>query len=196
MPSIDVVLESQEVVVLGGPSNVEIQLDTGATGTRGSLAYAGAGLPSSSTIPNYSSILPGDLYVNTAPGANYSWLYQYLIKPGGGTWEPILQLNPALFHAVYEVAFVSGTATISIPVNNIAAGSTGLTADNFAVVCTFENVNPISFSISSKSVSGSPSNLVLEISALEYSSGSWIDFVSSSAKVALFIRVISGTTTP
>ena len=196
MPSIDVVLESQEVVVLGGPSNIEVQLDTGATGTRGSLAYAGAGLPSSSTIPNYSSILPGDLYVNTAPGVNYSWLYQYLVKPGGNTWEPILQLNPALFHAVYEVSFVSGIATISIPVSSIAAGSTALTADNFAVVCTFENVNPISFSISSKSVSGSPSNLVLEISALEYSSASWIDFVSSDAKVALFIRVISGTTTP
>ena len=196
MPSIDIILESQEVVVLGGPSNVEVQLDTGATGTRGSLAYAGAGLPSSSTIPNYSSILPGDLYVNTAPGANYSWLYQYLVKPAGNTWEPILQLNPALFHAVYEVAFVSGAATISIPVNSIAAGSTGLTADNFAVVCTFENVNPISFSISSKSVSGSPSNLVLEISALEYSSGSWVDFVNSNAKIALFIRVISGTTTP
>jgi hypothetical protein len=193
MPSIDVILESENVVALGGPTSIELQLDTGATGQRGSLAYIGAGLPSSSTIPNYSSILPGDLYINTAPGANYSWLYQYLVKPGGNTWEPILQLNPALYNAVHQVAFTAGTATISIPLSNITSNSTGLTLDNFAVNITFEHANPIAASISGKQITSG--NLVLTIKALEYYSASWIDYVDSSAFVAVSARVIGGTTT-
>ena len=83
MPSIDVILEDPTITVLGGPSNIEVQLDTGATGQRGTQTYIGAGMPSSSTIPNYSLILPGDLYINSSPGVNYSWLYQYVVKPAG-----------------------------------------------------------------------------------------------------------------
>lgn len=189
MPSIDVILESQEVVVLGGPSTVELQLDTGATGQRGSTTYVGTGLPSQSTIPNYSSILPGDLYINTSPGPNYSWMYQYLVKPGGNTWEPILQLNPTLYNAVYEVAFSSGTATISIPISSITTSTAALSADNFAIGFVFENENPVAGSISSKSVVSG--NLVIEITAVEYSSGTWSAYTDSSAKVFISARVIS-----
>lgn len=192
MPSIDVILESQEVVVLGGPATVELQLDTGATGQRGSTTYVGTGLPSQTTIPNYSSILPGDLYINTSPGPNYSWMYQYLVKPGGNTWEPILQLNPSLYNAVYEVAFASGTATISIPISSITTSTASLSADNFAVAFVFENANPIAASIASKSVVSG--NLVLGLTAVEYSSGTWSTYTDSSARVSISVRVISSVT--
>lgn len=192
MPSIDVILESQDVVVLGGPTSIEVQLDTGATGQRGSLAYVGSGVPSSSTIPNYSSILPGDLYINAAPGSNYSWLYQYLVKPGGNTWEPILQLNPSLYNAVHEISFTAGEAVVSIPIANITSNSTGLTAENFAINLTFENANPIAASISNKQITSG--NLVITIQAAEYASSAWTAYDDSVSNVAISIRVIAGTT--
>lgn len=192
MASIDVILEQLDLVVLGGPSQIELQLDTGATGQRGSMTYVGSGLPSSSTIPNYSLILPGDLYVNSAPGVNYSWLYQYIVKPGGNTWEPILQLNPSLYNAIHQVAFVAGAATISIPLGNITSNYSTLTVDNFSINIDFENINPISFSISSKQII--TGNLVFVVNAVEYASSVWSAYVDSSSNLSVSVRVVSGIT--
>lgn len=192
MPSIDVILEQPDLVVLGGPTAIELQLDTGATGTRGSLIYVGAGLPSSSTIPNYSSILPGDLYINVAQGSNYSWLYQYLVKPSGSTWEPILSLNPSLYNAVYEVEYVAGEATIAIPIANISSTTTSLTADNFAVGFSYENVNPVAGSLKSKQIDSG--NLVLTFTAVEFDGTNWSSFVDSAVRMFLSIRIISAIT--
>lgn len=191
MANIDVILESPQVVVLGGPSNVQVQLDTGATGQRGSTTYIGSGLPSSSTIPNYSLILPGDLYINVAPGVNYSWLYQYLVKPGGNNWEPILSLNPALYNAVYEISFIAGEATLSIPVLNITTTSTGLNSDNFAITFNFENLHPISASLKSKNLTSG--NLVLVFTAAEFDGSSWSALVDASVRISISVRVIAGT---
>lgn len=190
MPSIDVILESQEIVVLGGPSNIEVQLDTGATGQRGSTTYVGTGLPSSATIPNYSSVLPGDLYINTSPGANYSWMYQYLVKPGGNTWEPILQLNPSLYHSVHEVAFTDGVGSVTIPISNITTSQAAFTPENFAVGFVFENENPVAGAISAKSIS--LGNLVINFTAAELSAGSWVNYSDAGARVFVTVRVITG----
>ena len=191
MPSIDVILEDPSITVLGGPSEIQVQLDTGATGQRGTQTYIGAGLPSSSTIPNYSTILPGDLYINSSPGTNYSWLYQYVVKPAGNTWEPVLQLNPSLYNAVYDVNFVAGEATVSIPISNITTTTATLTSDNFAVDFNIENINPVATSLKTKTVSSG--NLSLTISAVEYDGTSWSDFVSTTCKLHVSVRVISGT---
>jgi hypothetical protein len=191
VPSIDVILESPELVVLGGPASIEVQLDTGATGQRGSTSYVGAGLPSSSTIPNYSSILPGDLYINASPGPNYSWLYQYLVKPGGNNWEPILSLNPALYNAVYEVSFVAGEATVSIPVSTITTTTTTLTSDNFAITFNFENLHPIAGSLKTKTLTSG--NLILVFTAAEFTSSTWAALVDASVKMSIGVRVIAGS---
>lgn len=192
MPNIDVILEDSSIAVLGGPSNIEVQLDTGATGQRGTQTYVGAGLPNSTTIPNYSSILPGDLYINISPGVNYSWMYQYIAKPSGPTWEPILQFNPAIYNALYDVAFVAGETTITIPIVNIATTTATLVAANFAANFDIEHGNPIAASIKSKTVSSG--NLIVNIVAAEYDGTDWSDFVSSSTKVSLSVRIISGIT--
>lgn len=191
MPSIDVILDSPQIVLLGGPTRVDVQLDTGATGQRGSTTYVGAGLPSSSTIPNYSLILPGDLYVNVSPGVNYSWLYQYIVKPGGNTWEPILSLNPALYNAVYEVSFVAGEGMITVPVSNITSTTTTLTADNFATTFVFEHSSPIASSLKSKTLTSG--NLILVFTAAEFNGSSWSALVDSSIRLSLSVRVIAGS---
>lgn len=189
MTNIEVILNDPDLVVLGGPSSVALQVDVGATGQRGSLIYANAGLPSALTIPNYDSILPGDLYINIESGPNYSWVYQYLVKPGGNTWEAIVSLNPAIYNAIHDVAFVAGSATFSIPLTDITATTTGLTADNFAIDCAFENADPVVSSVSSKAVSAG--NLVFTVTAASWNGSTWAAYVDATAVVAVSIKVVS-----
>lgn len=190
--SVEVLVNAADITVLGPPTQLDVQLDVGPRGQRGSQIYVGSGLPSSSTIANYSSVLPGDLYINTSPGANYSYLYQLVVRPAGNEWIPVLSISPAIYRALFEVEFVAGSAEISIPISSITTATTAFTVNNFAVEFSFEHSDPISASISSKSIVSS--NLVLNFSAVEWNGTSWQDLVANPIKMALSINVISGTT--
>jgi hypothetical protein len=190
--SIDVLVDAANITVLGPPNRLDVQLDVGPRGQRGSQIYVGSGLPSSSTIANYSSVLPGDLYINTAPGVNYSYLYQLVVRPAGNEWIPVLQIQPAIYRALFEVEFVAGQAEISIPISNITTATTAFTINNFAVEFSFEHDNPVSASISSKSIVSN--QLVLVFSAVEWDGSSWANLVADPIKMGLSINVVTGST--
>ena len=190
--SIDVLVDAANITVLGPPNRLDVQLDVGPRGQRGSQIYVGSGLPSSSTIANYSSVLPGDLYINVAPGANYSYLYQFVVQPAGNQWVEVLRVEPAIYRALFEVEFVAGQAEISIPISSITTATAAYTINNFAVEFSFEHPNPVSASISSKAVSSS--NLVLDFSAVEWNGTSWVDLVADPVKMALSVNVVAGST--
>jgi hypothetical protein len=190
--SIDVLVDAANITVLGPPNRLDVQLDVGPRGQRGSQIYVGSGLPSSSTIANYSSVLPGDLYINVAPGANYSYLYQFLARPAGNVWEEVLQIQPAIYRALFEVEFVAGAAEISIPISNITTATASYTINNFAVEFSFEHDNPVSASISGKSIVSN--SLVLDFSAVEWNGSSWVDLVADPVKMGLSVNVVTGST--
>jgi hypothetical protein len=190
--SIEVLVDAADITVVGPPTQLDVQLDVGPQGQRGSQIYVGSGLPSSSTIANYSSVLPGDLYINVAPGANYSYLYQYVVRPAGNEWISVLSINPAIYRALYEVEFVAGAAQISVPISNITTATSAFTINNFAVEFSFEHTSPVSASISAKSIVSS--NLVLDFSAVEWDGADWVDLVVDPVKMALSINVVVGTT--
>jgi hypothetical protein len=190
--SVDVLIDAANITVLGPPNQIDVQLDVGPQGQRGSQIYVGSGLPSSSTIANYSSVLPGDLYINVAPGANYSYLYQYIVGPSSNEWISVLSINPAIYRALFEVEFVAGAAQISIPISNITTATAAFTINNFAVEFSFEHTNPVTASISGKSIVSS--NLVLDFSAVEFDGTDWIPLVADPIKMAVSINVVVGTT--
>lgn len=185
VPSFDVVLQSASVVVLGGPSTVELQLDTGATGQRGSQIYMGLGNPvSSSTV---TDPLLGDLYIDVQSGDTYSWVYQYISKPAGNTWEAVSLLVKPGYSKIHSLNFTAGSASVSIPIANIAPTLTNPQTSNFAVTTTFENANAVASSIVSKQISSS--NLIVTIKAAEYN-GSWSD-LSGAKSVVININITS-----
>lgn len=188
--SIDVLVDSGDITVLGPPTQLDVQLDVGPQGQRGSQIYVGSGLPGLSTIANYSEVLPGDLYINTAPGVNYSYLYQYVVRPAGNEWIEVLKIEPAIYRALFEVDFVAGEAEISIPISNITTVSAAYNINNFAIEFSFEHSNPVSASISNKNITSS--NLVLDFSAVEWNGTSWVDLVASSVKMGLSVNIVSG----
>ena len=184
----DVVLSNDDLTVLSGPEVIELLVDIGPTGTRGSKVFVGVGNPNSVAI---STKILNDLYINSAPGSDYGYLYQYVSEPGGDTWVEVLKIAPAIYSKIHTVTFGSGSdadygsGTIVIPITDITAVA-GLDADNFSVQYSIINSKPLATSISSIAVSGS--NLVISLEASEYN-GTWTALETESS-VHLFISVV------
>ena len=184
----DVVLSNDDLTVLSGPEVIELLVDIGPTGTRGSKVFVGIGNPNSVAL---STKILNDLYINSAPGSDYGYLYQYVSEPGGDTWVEVLKISPAIYSKIHTVTFGSGTSsdigsgTITIPITDITA-VTGLDADNFSVQYSIVNSNPLASSLASVTISST--NLVINLQASEYD-GTWGAF-DAEVSVHLFISVV------
>jgi hypothetical protein len=174
---VDVVLNTDDLTIFAPPENIEVQVDIGPQGVRGSKFFVGAGNPNSGTITvdgkiAGQQILLGDIYINVSPGEGYGFLYQYVAEPGGNVWVAILDINPTIYSINYSAIFEDGTAQIVIPINDIITVSTEpLTVENFNVKYDIEHTNPIA---SAMQVSATSSDLVIDINAVEYDSSSWV----------------------
>jgi hypothetical protein len=185
----DVVLSNDDLTVLSGPSTIELLVDIGPTGTRGSKVFVGVGNPNSIQI-GQTPIL-NDLYINSAPGVDYGYLYQYLAQPGGNAWVEVLSINPTIYSAFHLTTFLAGTSayassgSIVIPITDIST-VTGLTAENFNVQYSIQNSKPTASSISSINIDGS--DLVINIELSEYD-GTWGP-LEDDLSVHIFISVV------
>jgi hypothetical protein len=190
----DVLLSNDDITVLGPPSIIELLVDIGPSGTRGSQVFVGVGDPNSIVIGQ--TPLLNDLYINTSPGGELGYMYQYVSEPGGDTWIKVLDLNPSIYSINYEAIFSAGTTSITIPIADIVeVTGSPLTADNFNVQHSITHSNPIASSISIPALTGDGSNLVVDITAVEYSSESgpaeWLE-LDGYLTVHLVVSIVPG----
>jgi len=190
----DVLLSNDDITVLGPPAVVELLVDIGPSGTRGSQVFVGVGDPNSIVIGQ--TPLLNDLYINTSPGGELGYMYQYVSEPGGDTWIKVLDLNPSIYSINYEAIFSAGTTSITIPIADIVeVTGSPLTADNFNVQHSITHSNPIASSISIPALTGDGSNLVVDVTAVEYSSESgpaeWLE-LDGYLTVHLVISIVPG----
>jgi len=190
----DVLLSNDDITVLGPPAIVELLVDIGPSGTRGSQVFVGIGDPNSIVIGQ--TPLLNDLFINTSPGGELGYMYQYVSEPGGDTWIKVLDLNPSIYSINYEAIFSAGTTSITIPIANIVeVTGSPLTADNFNVQHSITHSNPIASSISIPALTGDGSNLVVNITAVEYSSESgpaeWLE-LDGYLTVHLVVSIVPG----
>jgi hypothetical protein len=173
---VDVLLSNDDVTVLGPPSQIELQLDIGAQGTRGSKFFVGVGDPNAQTsggVLNGQTIQLNDLYLNTSPGPQYGFIFQYVAQPGGDTWIQVLDINPVIYSNNYSTTFEDGVAQIVIPVEDIVTISgTPLNAENFDVNYSIAHLNPVASSMQIPALAGD--NLIINLNAVEYESSSWV----------------------
>jgi hypothetical protein len=182
----DVLLNTDQITVLGSPELIDLVLDIGPQGDRGSQVFVGLGNPNVISIGQTPNL--NDLYINSSPGSNYGFLYQYVSQPGGYTWIEILKISPTLYTSIRSTVFAEGTASISIPVVNITT-TTGLSAENFAIRYSIAHTNPIASSMSIPVLTGEGDTLVINISAVESTSGTWQN-LDSEVTVHLFISIV------
>ena len=168
----DVLLSNDDVTVLGPPNIVEVLVDIGPTGTRGSQFFVGVGDPNTVEIGQEPNL--NDLFINASPGGELGYLYQYKSEPGGDTWVKVLDIYPSSYSLNAEVVFTAGTAEVIIPISDIVTiTGTPLSAYNFSVQYSIAHTNPIASSMQIPPLVGGGNNLAIELEAVEYESGTW-----------------------
>jgi hypothetical protein len=190
---VDVLLNTEDVVVLGPPDSVDVLVDIGPQGTRGSKIIVGSGEPNAQTSSGVllgTTLILNDIYIQTDPGANYGYMYQYVSQPGGNAWAEVLNISPAIYSATQTLSFSAGSASTTIPISNIVTVSgSPLTASNFNVQFQIEGANPIAASMEIPALAGAGTNLVINFDAVQYSGGSW-SALTGSKTVHLFISIV------
>lgn len=190
---VDILLNTEDVVVLGPPESVDVLVDIGPQGTRGSKFIVGSGEPNPQTTSGVllgQTLILNDMYINVSPGQNYGYLYQYVSQPGGNTWVQVLHMNPAIYSAIETVAFTSGNGSITVPITNIVSTTgSALTASNFNVQYKIEGASPIASSLEVPALAGPGTDLVINLHAAQYSGGSW-SALGGSKTVHLFISIV------
>jgi hypothetical protein len=174
MSIFDVLLDTSDIVVLGPPQQIDLSLDVGSQGERGSRFFVGTGNPNSPGVfPSGEIPILGDVFLNASTGAEFSWLYVYVQSPSGNIWQPALRLQPGFYNRHIDATFnSSGISTILVPISEISPDSSIIDVNRYVIQITpvFYN-NPISLVINSKSVVGE--NLQFIVEAIEYESSSW-----------------------
>lgn len=89
----EVLLTSEELTVLGGPSSVSVDVGIGATGDRGSIIYAVSADPRLATTTKPSDIKVYDISLVINPSeSDYRVMYQKT-GPGSEDWSELIDLN-------------------------------------------------------------------------------------------------------
>ncbi len=188
----DVLLDNDDITVLGPPETIELLTDVGATGTRGSQIFVGVGDPNVIEIGQEPRL--NDLYINTSPGADYGYLYQYVSQPGGDIWIEILELNPTIYSKNFLTTYSGGEASIVIPISDIVTlTATPLVAENFSVQYNIVNDNPVASSMSIPALVGDGEDLVINFKAVEHrtdvDSGPYGDWAVLEGQVTTHLHI-------
>ena len=190
----DVVVNTDDLVVLAPPTVIDVGVDFGPQGQRGATFYAGSGNPNDVSVAENvfgDAIIPveGDIYVNTAAGANYGWLFIYNPKISGDDWDQVLRLNPPIYTRNVEETFTAGIATIGIPVADIIPPGVVVSSPySYVVNLTPISLDPTVLTINSQTVSGS--NLQITVEGIKYSGGSWSALNAETINIATTITVV------
>jgi hypothetical protein len=182
----EVLLLNDDVTVLGPPTTIDLLVDIGPQGVRGSQVFIGTGEPNA-VFEGEAEL--NDLFINTSPGADYGYLYQYVAEPGGNTWIEVLKINPTIFSKNYSVVFSSGTGSLTIPVDDITAAETAFVAENFSVQYSIAHDNPVASAMQIPALVGDGTNLVINFDAAEYASSTW-SALDEEVTVHVFITIV------
>lgn len=177
----DVVLQTVDLDVFGGATSLDVSVDFGQSGERGSRIWVGSGNPV--TFLAGEDVKLYDMYINTSTtDIYYGWLYQYILEIGVPTWTRVLQLNPSQYSSIEAVSFSGGTAVINIPINKLTS-STVTSVSKFIIRYNIANLNPVA---SGFTVAIVGTDIRITINATEYAAGIWTN-LSGNKNVHLFI---------
>lgn len=190
----DVKLTNDDLLVIGGPEKVNVELGFGKKGDRGSLIFVGNGQPETVSIGQDPKVF--DLYINLKKNdPEYLMMYQYSFGLGSAEpqWEPLNKLIPNTYSGLEEIAFPL-INYCTIPLSSIVDPSyTGNTnSSNFSVNSTISTSAgyPIASSIKTEIVQiDDADHLKITFYAKEFNGTNWVD-ISETRTAHLHISVV------
>jgi len=185
---------AEDILVLGGPEVVNVEVDFGPQGDRGSLIFVGNGKPDLVDIGQTPNVF--DLYINLlTTDDEYLMIYQYVESLGSLQWQTLTKLIPNTYVKNDSVNFDVENASY-IPIADIVdpsyVGNTD--ASNFSVQATFATSTgyPIVSSIKTEVIEATltePAKLKITFYAKEFDGTNWID-ITGSRTANLHISVV------
>jgi len=145
---VNVIYQEDSLTVLGGPEELQVDLNIGANGTRGGIFFTGNEQPntlSSSQFPTVPQLF--DLYILTdSASANFLKVYQYISLGDSNSWVESFKLNSSYYFVNKIVSFTNGSATLDLNVTEVGIDSTPFTQNEnsfayFNVQATVSNIN-------------------------------------------------------
>lgn len=186
---VDIVLDSEELTVLGGPSEINVELNVGATGKRGVFIFADFPLPTSPLATFSEPPVLFDLYLVLDPGSDfYLTMFQYLLQDGVLTWVEVIQLTFNTYNTSRTVTFVNGVGEVQIDAfelgfgKNIPLPAIENSKNYVSIQATPNATDPISLSVevndlvsitSEETISGLVTYIPVTLHAVEYVGGTW-----------------------
>lgn len=195
---VNVLLSNDDLSVLGGPETVNVEVDFGPEGTRGSNIFVNTGKPVIGG-DGLTALAPDcqifDLYINILSSDDeYQYVYQLQNVLGTATWVKLFKLVSNIYSKNYTtVSFVNGEANINIPVAEIIPSDFVGTAssENFNIQHNVLNQFPVASAVSVGEIVNSGGALVLPVTltAHELVDGSF-EPIASEKSVHLFITMV------
>lgn len=197
----DILLSNDDVSVLGGPETINLELDFGPTGDRGSIIVGTQGDPRDASVSAAISqrLQALDLAVDYSPSSDtYRTVFQYISTPSGALqWTPLVSLKTDFYSDVKgPFSPVNGKITIPpINVTDIYALSEGtVSSSRFSIqysISSPENAGPLATNLIVKDLITTQGFLALplEIEGVEYDGTGWIPMTGPKL-VHLFITVV------
>jgi hypothetical protein len=177
----EVFVSTDDIKVIGGTSNVNVSLDFGPQGDRGSVFLVGLGNPND--FPPSLPLQALDVYLNVkSTDSDYLMLYQFQDQNGVTQWIETSKLITDKHSVIRNVLFSNGVANDSVDfrvINIVPTSLLGsLTESSFNIQATFSNpTKPIAHSIVVKPITlqAGTGDVILPISinAAEFSGSEW-----------------------
>lgn len=192
---VDALVGSIEVTTLGGPTVVDVGVDFGPNGERGSYYFVGNGNPNipGTVIGQTPKVF--DMYINLlTTDEDYLFLYQYQYVTGSYLWVKLVNLVPNTYSESELRIFSSGSLSFNIPVSNIVASDliSNISSSNLSIQHSIlNNLSPVvsTLIVGEVSIIGDLVMLPVTIKAKELSGSSWLD-LDGSHRVDLSISVV------
>ena len=196
MNEFDVVLSTEDLLVLGPVDNVEVQVDIGPTGRRGSKYYVGSGDPNTpGVIPGSDIPQIGDFFINSSTAGDFGWLYVYQAGQNNiVSWQKAIQLQPSLYSNNITVTFANGLATgsnaPSILISEMTADTSIINTNRYVVQLTPLFADPLLLTIQQKRIPAPDyDRLFLDLRAIRFSSGTWLP-VTGQVTMGVTVSVV------
>jgi hypothetical protein len=156
--TLDVVIQQDDLVVLGPPSAIDVAVDIGPRGEAGTQLYTGAFNPNDLTFQQFQDIygdIPRlrDLFLRTDEGPEYGSFYQFTNVPGNDQWEIVVDFIGAIelffdLNTDFVLQPKSGGTGVNNGTNTIAIGGNFQTLGNFPLDLSLSGSTALNLPIS------------------------------------------------
>jgi len=118
----EVVLNTEDITVLGGPSQIRLDLEVGPPGQRGNVVFTGPDNPNNpeAALAFYTAPLVSDLFVLSDPASpDYLQVYQYVNRDGEFVWVESVKLSINLYSTTRPIIFINGVGKVKINLSDL-----------------------------------------------------------------------------